>query len=95
LNRGSCRLNNDRASARGGVAPGVGGDVVDGVSCHLRRVDQNISRENAVDENPVGQIVALVVGHDCAKVGVGVADMDGRRIAALYVDRWGSKGSRN
>jgi hypothetical protein len=34
----------------------------------------------------------LVVGHDGAEVGVGVADVDRRGIAALDVDRWGSAG---
>ena len=37
----------------------------------------------------------LVVGHECAEVGVGVANVDGGRIAALDVDRWGSGGSGN
>ena len=37
--------------------------------------------------------MSLVVGHDCAKVGVGVANVDRCRIIALDVDRWGSAGS--
>ena len=69
-----------------GITPGVGGDVVDGVGGYLRCVDQNISREGTVDEGAVRQIVALVVMHDCAEIGVGVADVDGGGIATLDVD---------
>src|ERR1019366_6031284 len=39
--------------------------------------------------------MSLIVGHDGAKVSVGVADVDGGRIAALDVDRWGSSRSGN
>jgi hypothetical protein len=60
------RFDDDRAGVGGGVAPGVGGDVVDGVGCYLRRVDENVSGQNAVDECAVRQVVALVVMHDCA-----------------------------
>jgi hypothetical protein len=92
LNRGrrTGGLNDNRAGARRRVAPGVRGHVVDRICRYLRRVDQNISRENAVDECPIRQIVALVVVHDCAKVGVGVANVDCCRIVALDADRWGS-----
>ena len=43
LNRGSCRLDDDRASAGRGVAPGVGSDVVDRIGRYLRGVDLNVS----------------------------------------------------
>ena len=36
--------------------------------------------------------MALFVVHDCAKVGVGVPNVDSGRIAAMDVDRWGSGG---
>ena len=36
--------------------------------------------------------MALFVVHDCAKVGVGVPNVDSGRIAAVDVDRWGSGG---
>ena len=52
----------------------------------LRRIDQNISRERSVDEGAVRQVVALVVMHDGTKVGVGVANVDSSRVAALDVD---------
>jgi hypothetical protein len=39
--------------------------------------------------------MALVVGGDGAEVGVGVANIDSRGIAALDVDRWGSGCSGN
>ena len=88
-------LNNNRPGARARVAPGVGGDVVDGVGCHLRGVDDDVARKRAVQECFVAEIVALVVVHDCAEVGVGVADMDYRGIVSLDVDRWGSGRSGN
>lgn len=34
--------------------------------------------------------MALIVGHDGAKVGVGIADVDRGRVCALDVDRRGS-----
>ena len=54
-------LNNNCPGACRCIAPSIGCDVVDGVGCHLRCVDQNISRERSVDEGSIGQIVALVV----------------------------------
>jgi hypothetical protein len=39
--------------------------------------------------------MSAVIGRDGAKVGVGVADVDGRRVVALDVDRWGSGRSGN
>ena len=39
--------------------------------------------------------MALVVGDDGAEVGVGVANVDSGRIAALDVDLWGSGRSGN
>src|ERR1019366_2717092 len=67
----------------------------DGVGCHLRCVDDDIAHERTVEECFVAKIMALVVGHDGAKVGVGVADMDDRGIVALDVDRRGSGRSGN
>jgi hypothetical protein len=65
-------------------------DVVDVVGRYVRRVDQDVSGQSAVDEGAVRQIVALVVVHDSPQVGVGIANVDSGRIAALNVDRWGS-----
>ena len=79
-------MNYYGSRARARIAPGVGGDVVDGVGRYLRCVDQDISRENAVEERFIAEIMGLVVGHDGAKVGVGIADMDCRWIVALDVD---------
>ena len=66
------------------LPPGVGGDVVDGVGGHLRCVDDDVARQRAVQECLIAQRVALIVSHDCTEVGIGVADVDGGRIAALY-----------
>ena len=64
-------------------SPSVSGNVIDRVRRYLRRVDQDIS---GLDEGSVGEIVALVVVHDRTEVGVGVADINCCRIAALNVD---------
>jgi len=77
------RLNDHRPRARGTVSPSVSGNVIDRVRRYLRRVDQDIS---GLDEGSVGEIVALVVVHDRTEVGVGVADINCCRIAALNVD---------
>jgi hypothetical protein len=83
LNRRSGCLDNNRASARARVAAGVICDVVDGVGCYLRRIDQDVSGQNAVDKCPAREIITLVVMHDYAEVGVGIANVDSRRIVAL------------
>jgi hypothetical protein len=43
-------LNDQSAGARARVAPGVGGYVVDRVRRYLRRIDPDVSGQNAVDE---------------------------------------------
>jgi hypothetical protein len=49
----------------------------------LRRIDQDVSGQNAVDKCPAREIITLVVMHDYAEVGVGIANVDSRRIVAL------------
>ena len=71
------RLDDNRTGARAGVAPGVGCDIVDGVGRYLRGVDNDVAHERAVQKCFVAEIMALVVGHDGAKVGVGVANLNG------------------
>jgi hypothetical protein len=93
--RGSSRLDDHGARACARVAPGVGCDVVYRVRCDLRRIDQDVSGQNTIDESAVGQVVALVVINDCAKVGVDIADVNYRGIVALDADRWGSGRSGN
>jgi hypothetical protein len=88
-------LDDNRAGAGARIAPGVRCDVVDGVGGELRGVDQNIPRENAVDEGAVREIVPLVVGDDRADVVVGVANLDCRWIVAQDADRRGSGRSGN
>jgi hypothetical protein len=63
LNRGrrSHSFDDHRPCARGGIAPGIGGDVVDGVGCHLRGVDDDVAYERAVQECFVAEAIALVV----------------------------------
>ena len=56
--------------------PLVRSDVVDVVGRYVRRVDQDVSGKDTVDEGAIREIVTLVVVHDCAKVGVGVANVD-------------------
>jgi hypothetical protein len=79
--RGGC-LDDDRASARGGVAPRVCDDVVDRVRCYLRRVDQDVAHECAVQKCFVAKIMTLVVGDDGAEVGVGITNVDNGRDVA-------------
>src|SRR5664280_891125 len=86
----ACDLHNRGASACARVAPSIRRDVVDGVGCHLRGVDDDVAHECAVQEGFVAEIMALVVGDDGAKVGVGIANVDRCGISALNVDRWGS-----
>ena len=88
-------LNDHGAGARARIAPGVSRHVVDGIGRHVRCVYQNISRENTVDKYPVREIITLVVVHDCAKVVVGIPDVDRCGVVALDVDRWGSGRSGN
>ena len=95
MNRGSCRLDNNCAGAGRGVALSVGSNVVDGVGGDLRRVDEDVADERAIQKCFVAEVMALVVVHDCAELGVGVADVDRCGIAALDVDGWGSGRSRN
>jgi hypothetical protein len=76
LNRGSGGFDDNCAGACGRIAPGVGGHIIDGVRCYLRCVDQDVSGKDTVDEGAVREIVTLDVVHDCAKVGVGVANVD-------------------
>src|ERR1019366_3232491 len=68
--------------AGGRVAPGVGGAVIDGVGRYLRRVDEDVAHECAVQKCFVAEIMPLVVGHDCAEVGIGIANVDSGRIAS-------------
>jgi hypothetical protein len=63
-----------RAGVGRGVAPGVGGDVVDGVGCRLRCVDDDVAHEGAVQKCFVAEVMALVVGDDGAEVGIGIAN---------------------
>jgi hypothetical protein len=89
LNRWGRRrgVDDNCAGAGGGIAPGVGGDVVDSVGRYLRRVDQDVSGQDAVDECPVRQIVALVVMHDGAEVHVGICGLGfrGKQLRRLHL----------
>ena len=67
MNRGSGRLDNDRAGAGGGIARGVSGDVVDGVGGNLRGVDDDVAYERAIQECFVAEIMALVVGRNLSR----------------------------
>ena len=89
MNRGSCRLNDDRTSACTRIAPGVGGNVVDGVGRYLRRVDDDVAYERSVQECFVAEIMALVVRYDDTKIGVGVANVDSGGVGALDIYGWG------
>jgi hypothetical protein len=55
------------------VLPQVSVTMVSVVACD---VSTRMLPDNTVDEGSVGQIVALVIVHYCARVGVGVADID-------------------
>src|SRR5664279_587915 len=88
-------LHNHGAVTGAGVAPGISCNVVDGVRCHLRCVDDDVAHEGAVQKCFVAEIMPLVVPYDRAEIGVGVTDVDGCRISALDVDRWGSGRSGN
>jgi hypothetical protein len=50
----ACDLHNHGAGVGGGVAPGVDGDVVDGVGCHLRGVDDE-KPQSAIDLEKIPQ----------------------------------------
>ena len=62
------RLNDHRPRARARVAPGIGGDVVDGVGRFLRRIDQNISGQSETislfAERPAATAISGAMGPD-------------------------------
>jgi len=47
----------------------------------LRRVDQDVSGQNPVDERSVGQVVALIVMHNRTEIGVRITNIDSGGIA--------------
>ena len=62
------RLNDHLPRARARVAPGIGGDVVDGVGRFLRRIDQNISGQSETislfAERPAASAITGAIGPD-------------------------------
>ena len=69
------------ASACARVAPGVGCIVVNRIGRCLRRIDQDVSGQNPVDERSVGQVVALIVMHNRTEIGVRITNIDSGGIA--------------
>jgi hypothetical protein len=71
-------FDENRAGARGGVAPGVGSYVVDGVGRHLRGIDKDVAHERAVQESywDMSALNCSRVGgdesHSCHKYPLGV-----------------------
>jgi len=94
LNGGNrcCRcLDEDGAGARGAVAFGVCGDVVDGVGGDLARVDHDVRDERAVEESLVAEVcvsrlAGARVGHGRTKISVAGADLNDGRVVAVEGD---------
>ena len=81
-----CRYYDGAGGGRS-EACGVGRDVVDGVGRHAARVDDDIGHELAVEEGFDAEVeVGRRAGDRGAEVGVGVADMDDRRVVAVDSD---------